>query len=309
MRAVALERPAPIETSPLRLEDRPEPVPQGGEILGAGKGVRRMPHRPARRRGRSSAEASAYRAGPRGRRHRRGPWPREQPLYARRSCRHRLASSNLRYSARIAARDVRISVPTRSSPGGTTTAATPSMPWFAKTSPTGCRLRSTTNTPPRCSAPASSVFAPSRRGGGRAGVDGRTLRIGGSAHLAIQVLKHWKCRVFVMSRGGVHRDLAGELGADWIGDSFDRPPAPLDSAILFAPAGEIVPAAMQALDRGGILAIAGIYLSQIPPLDYERDSSTNARFAASPRTLAPTARSSCESPARFRFAPTPSQWI
>ena len=94
---------------------------------------------------------------------------------------------------------------------------------------------------------------------------------GGSAHLAIQVLKHWKCRVFVMSRGGVHRDLAGELGADWIGDSFDRPPAPLDSAILFAPAGELVPAAMQALDRGGILAIAGIYLSPIPPLDYERD--------------------------------------
>ena len=94
---------------------------------------------------------------------------------------------------------------------------------------------------------------------------------GGSAHLAIQVLKHWKCRVFVMSRGGVHRDLAGELGADWIGDSFDRPPASLDAAILFAPAGELVPAAMQALDRGGILAIAGIYLSPIPPLDYERD--------------------------------------
>jgi len=109
----------------------------------------------------------------------------------------------------------------------------------------------------------------------RAGVEpGSTVGLygfGGSAHLAIQVLRHWNCRVFVMSRGGVHRDLAGELGADWIGDTFDRPPAPLDAAILFAPAGEIVPAAMRSLDRGGVLAIAGIYLSAMPPLDYERD--------------------------------------
>jgi alcohol dehydrogenase, propanol-preferring len=94
---------------------------------------------------------------------------------------------------------------------------------------------------------------------------------GASAHLALQVLKHWDCRVFVMSRGGVHRDLAGELGADWIGEATDAPPAPLDSAILFAPAGDIVIPAMDALDRGGILAIAGIYLSPIPSLDYERD--------------------------------------
>jgi alcohol dehydrogenase, propanol-preferring len=94
---------------------------------------------------------------------------------------------------------------------------------------------------------------------------------GASAHLALQVLKHWNCRVFVMSRGGIHRDLAGELGADWIGEATDAPPAPLDSAILFAPAGGIVIPAMDALDRGGILAIAGIYLSPIPPLDYERD--------------------------------------
>jgi propanol-preferring alcohol dehydrogenase len=94
---------------------------------------------------------------------------------------------------------------------------------------------------------------------------------GGSAHLALQVLKHWSCRVFVMSRGDVHRDLARDLGADWIGEASERPPAPLDAAILFAPAGELVPAAARALDRGGILAIAGIYLTQIPPLDYERD--------------------------------------
>jgi propanol-preferring alcohol dehydrogenase len=93
---------------------------------------------------------------------------------------------------------------------------------------------------------------------------------GGSAHLSIQVLKHWGCRVFVMSRGGVHRDLARELGAEWIGEAEERPPALLDSAILFAPAGNLVPPALAALDRGGILAIAGIYLSPIPVLDYDR---------------------------------------
>ena len=92
---------------------------------------------------------------------------------------------------------------------------------------------------------------------------------GGSAHLALQVLRHWKCRVFVMSRGGVHRELAETLGAQWIGDADDRPPAPLDAAILFAPAGNLVAPALAALDRGGILAIAGIYLSRIPPLDYD----------------------------------------
>lgn len=91
---------------------------------------------------------------------------------------------------------------------------------------------------------------------------------GGSAHLALQVLKHWRCRVFVMSRGGVHRDLAGALGAEWIGGADERPPAPLDAAILFAPAGNLVAPALAALDRGGILAIAGIYLSPIPELDY-----------------------------------------
>ncbi|HVR45361.1 MAG TPA: zinc-dependent alcohol dehydrogenase family protein [Candidatus Binatia bacterium] len=106
----------------------------------------------------------------------------------------------------------------------------------------------------------------------RAGVaPGATVGLygfGGSAHLALQVLRHWNCRVFVMSRGGIHRDLAQELGADWIGDASEAPPAPLDAAILFAPAGELVPTIMSALRRGGVLAIAGIYVTQIPPLDY-----------------------------------------
>ena len=92
---------------------------------------------------------------------------------------------------------------------------------------------------------------------------------GGSAHLALQVLQHWRCRVFVMTRGGKHQELAKQMGANWIGSAEEPPPAPLNAAILFAPAGSLVLPALQALDRGGILAVAGIYLSAIPPLDYE----------------------------------------
>ena len=71
-----------------------------------------------------------------------------------------------------------------------------------------------------------------------------------------------------MTRSEPARRLAAELGAAWVGDTFDVPPQRLDAAITFAPAGEIVPAALAALDRGGTLAIAGIHLSAIPPLDY-----------------------------------------
>jgi len=102
--------------------------------------------------------------------------------------------------------------------------------------------------------------------GGRLGLFG----FGGSAHIAIQVGRYFGCEVFVWSRGGEHRELARELGAAWIGARGEPAPRPLDGAILFAPAGDLVPEALSALDRGGTLAIAGIHLSEIPPLDYER---------------------------------------
>jgi alcohol dehydrogenase, propanol-preferring len=102
--------------------------------------------------------------------------------------------------------------------------------------------------------------------GGRLGLFG----FGGSAHVTIQVARHHGCEVYVFSRGGKHRALAEELGAAWIGDSFDRPPHALDAAILFAPAGELVPAALAGLDRGATLAIAGIHLSDVPALDYQK---------------------------------------
>src|SRR5581483_4488744 len=93
---------------------------------------------------------------------------------------------------------------------------------------------------------------------------------GSSAHIAIQIALHFGCRVYVMTRDEKHRELARKLGAAWAGGSEEKPPEPLESAVLFAPAGEIVPGALEALDRGGTLAIAGIHLSDIPPLDYER---------------------------------------
>ena len=102
--------------------------------------------------------------------------------------------------------------------------------------------------------------------GGRLGLFG----FGGSAHIALQVAHHLGCEVHVFTRGGPHRELAEELGADWVGRAGERPPHPLDAAILFAPVGELVPAALSTLDRGAVLAIAGIHLTEIPPLDYQR---------------------------------------
>lgn len=109
-----------------------------------------------------------------------------------------------------------------------------------------------------------------RRSGARPGARLGLWGFGASAHIAIQVARHAGCEVFVFSRAPLHGDLAAELGAAWVGGSFDAPPVALDAAILFAPAGELVPAALERLDRGGTLAVAGIHLSEIPPLDYQR---------------------------------------
>ena len=101
---------------------------------------------------------------------------------------------------------------------------------------------------------------------------GGTLGIwgfGGSAHLAAQVAIAGGTAVHVFTRAPAARELARSLGAASVQDSFDPTPQPLDSAILFAPVGDLVPPALKALDRGGTLAIAGIYLTPIPQLDYD----------------------------------------
>jgi propanol-preferring alcohol dehydrogenase len=102
--------------------------------------------------------------------------------------------------------------------------------------------------------------------GGRLGIYG----FGGSAHITAQVALARGARVHVMTRAPEARALALELGVTSAGDAASPPPEPLDSAILFAPVGTLVPPALAALDRGGTLAVAGIHLSDVPPLDYQR---------------------------------------
>jgi propanol-preferring alcohol dehydrogenase len=92
---------------------------------------------------------------------------------------------------------------------------------------------------------------------------------GAAAHVAIQVARHWGIRVYAISRQARHRQLALDLGAVWAGESQEPPPEPVDAALIFAPAGELAIPALRALKRGGTVALGGIHMSPIPPLDYE----------------------------------------
>ncbi len=101
--------------------------------------------------------------------------------------------------------------------------------------------------------------------GGRLGLYG----FGASARLALQVATHWGCEVFVATRSERDRQRARDLGAAWSGGTDDPPPAPLDAAVTFAPAGEVVVAALKAVDRGGTVAVNAIHLDRIPEFAYE----------------------------------------
>lgn len=94
------------------------------------------------------------------------------------------------------------------------------------------------------------------------------IGFGASAHVAIQVAIHWGCEVYVFSRGEEHRKLARKLGANWTGTSNEDPPAKLDSIVNFTPAGPTVLDGMRFLDKGGTQALAGIYMTPIPEMDY-----------------------------------------
>jgi propanol-preferring alcohol dehydrogenase len=93
---------------------------------------------------------------------------------------------------------------------------------------------------------------------------------GASAHLAIAVLRSWKCEVYVSTRGASHRKLAASLGAAWVGNETDKPPVELDRAITFAPSGDVVIAALASLRKGGVVAINAIHLDRMPEFDYDR---------------------------------------
>lgn len=91
---------------------------------------------------------------------------------------------------------------------------------------------------------------------------------GASAHITLQVARGLGCAVDVYTRGPEHRRLALDLGAEWAGEAGEKAPAPADAAILFAPAGRLIPAALGALKPGGVLAIAAIHLDTVPSFDY-----------------------------------------
>jgi propanol-preferring alcohol dehydrogenase len=92
---------------------------------------------------------------------------------------------------------------------------------------------------------------------------------GASAHIVLQIVVHWQCEVFVATRSTEHQRLAKTLGASWVGRAEEMPGTALDSAVMFAPAGALVPEALRALRKGGTLALGGIYMTPIPELKYE----------------------------------------
>jgi len=103
------------------------------------------------------------------------------------------------------------------------------------------------------------------KAGGRLGFYG----FGAAAHVAIQVARHWGATVYASTRDARHQKLALELGAAWAGGTFAEPPEKLDAAIILAPAGEIVPAALAAMKKGGVVVLGGIHMSPIPSFSYD----------------------------------------
>jgi len=101
--------------------------------------------------------------------------------------------------------------------------------------------------------------------GGRLGMYG----FGAAAHVAIQVARYWGIDVYAFTRDRRHRELAADLGAVWSGGSSDQPPVKLDAALIFAPAGELIPASLRSLKKGGTVALGGIHMSPIPSFDYD----------------------------------------
>ena len=136
--------------------------------------------------------------------------------------------------------------------------------------------------------------------GGRLGIYG----FGGSAHLAAQVALAEGATVHVMTRSAQARELASALGVASVQGADATPPEPLDAAILFAPAGELVPAALAALDRGGVLAIAGIHLTDLPPLNYQQHLFQERELRSVTANTRAQAREFLEVAARHRIEVT-----
>lgn len=267
MRAMLLEHPAAVETSPLRLVERPVPTPRAGEILvevevcgvcrtdlhvvegdlEARRGQIVPGHEVVGRVRQCGSGATRF-----------APDERVGVAWLHRACAHCRfcirGQENLCLAPSFTGWDI---------DGGYAEYLTAPEDFVYRIAPAA----SSVEVAPLLCAGIIGYRAYLRSGvqpGQRLGLYG----FGGSAHITIQVARHFDCEVYVFSRGGAHRELAESMGAAWVGDSDELPPQALDAAILFAPAGSLVPTALRALDRGGVLAIAGIHLSPIPSLDY-----------------------------------------
>jgi len=269
MKALTLSRPAPVDSAPLQLEDLPIPAPQDNEVLVRveacgicrtdlhvveGELPPQVPHIVPGHQ----VVGIVDRCGPRAQRFRPGDrvgiaWLR----YTCGECRScRQGKENLCPHARFSGWHEN---------GGYAEYAVVRED-FAYAIPPA--LGVATATPLLCAGIIG--YRALRRAEVRPGCRLGLYGFGSSAHIAIQVARHLGCTVYVMTRDLPHRALACELGAAWAGAADDTPPEKLDSAILFAPAGDLVLPALEALDQGGTLALAGIYLSDIPSLNYER---------------------------------------
>jgi len=126
---------------------------------------------------------------------------------------------------------------------------------------------------------------------------------GASAHLALPVLRHWNCEVFVSTRGESHRKLAQDLGAGWVGSETEKPPAKLDRAVTFAPSGDVVVAALSSLRKGGVVAVNAIHLDRMPEFDYDSLLWGERQIRSVTNMTRADARDFIEIAARIRLSP------
>jgi len=269
MRAMVLERPAPIDTAPLVLRDLPRPEPEAGELRVRVEacGICRtdlhvvegeLPPQRDRVVPGHQVVGIVDACGPGVRRFREGDrvgiaWLRSTCG----TCRYcRAGNENLCPAARFTGYHA---------DGGYAEWAVVRDD-FAY--PVPAALSAAEATPLLCAGIIG--YRALRRAAVRPGCRLGLYGFGSSAHIAIQVARHWGCTVYVMTRDERHQTLARTLGAAWAGGATDRPPDTLDSAVLFAPVGDLVVPALEALDQGGTLALAGIYLTDVPTLNYER---------------------------------------
>ena len=270
MKAMLLRRIAPIGSRPLELVDLPTPEPGPGEVRIRVRCCCRLPHRSARDRGGLAAREDADHTWASDRRDGRetrsaacGFANRYCPA-ARPACRRGVASAHLR-PLRLLHRRKGESLRRRPvSPATTPTADTPNTPWRRRSSATGCPRSSATSRPRRCCVPASSAIgrcgaAIYRLAAGWRSTDSARRRTWSS-----RLRFHRGCEVYVATRGENHRELARQMGAVWVGEDAAEMPVKVDSAIMFAPAGELVLPALESLKRGGTLSLAGIYMTPDP---------------------------------------------